>query len=53
MSENNKFTQEVNAEKKSNNNNSKRPEKNCSDNCGKIVVYTDVVNININCCKNS
>lgn len=55
MSENNKYTQEVNVEKKSNNNsnNSKRPEKKCSDNCGKIVVYTDVVNININCCRNS
>lgn len=55
MSENNKYTQEVNAEKKSNNNsnNNKRPEKKCSDNCGKIVVYTDVVNININCCRNS
>jgi len=56
MSENNKYTQEVNTEKKSNNNNSnnvKRPEIKCSENCGKIVVYTDVVNINISCCKNS
>ncbi|WP_291580007.1 hypothetical protein [Clostridium sp. UBA6640] len=51
MSENN-----VNVEKKSNNNNSsnvKHFEKKCSENCGKIVVYTDVVNININCCKES
>ncbi|MBD8046074.1 MAG: hypothetical protein KID00_03700 [Clostridium argentinense] len=61
MSENNKNTSAVSTDKKNTTNptnttNStnainKNIEKRNGDNCGKIVVYTDTVNININCCK--